>query len=315
MIPRAGKRGRRFLNPDGSAAGQPLWQVARMLAEGKGAPWPAQVPVHAAPLPVPGPGQVAITMVGHATCLIRTPDITLLTDPIWSERCSPLSFWGPKRVRAPGIAWEDLPRIDAVLVSHAHYDHMDRPTLQRLWARDRPAMVTGLGNAARFARWGMPGATELDWGQEAALPGGARAIFTPARHFAARGLHDKAHTLWGGFAITLPCGFRLCFVADTAWGGHLDLIGSSLGPFDAALVPIGAYEPHWFMQAVHITPEQAVAAHHALRAQVSLAIHHGVFKLTQEAIDEPEARLAAAREGADFRAPAVGETVMLGRGV
>ncbi len=310
MIQPAQKRGRRFLNPDGGAAGQPLWQVARMLAEGRGTPWPAQVPVRHTPLPTPAPGQVAITMVGHATCLIRTPEVTLLTDPIWSERASPFSFSGPKRVRAPGIAWEDLPRIDAVLVSHAHYDHMDRASLQRLWARDRPMMVTGLGNAARFARWGMPGAVELDWGQDAALPAGGRATFIPMRHFAARGVHDQGHTLWGGFSVVLPCGFRLCFVADTAWGGHLDVIGQALGPFDAALVPIGAYEPRWFMQAVHITPEEAVAAHHALRARTSLAIHHGVFKLTQEAIDEPATRLVAARGEADFRAPQVGETVV-----
>ncbi len=310
----AQRRKGRFLNPDGSRGGQTFRNLVRMIREGGGTPWPERIENTPYPRPEPGPGEVAITNIGHATFLIRTPEVTLLTDPIWSARCSPVGWAGPRRVRDPGLAWEALPRIDAVLLSHAHYDHMDRPTLQRLHRRDAPFIATGLGNRARLARWGIAGATELDWGQSTTLPGGAVATFTPARHFAARTPFDHSRSLWGGFALELPGGFRLCFVGDTAWGSHLSVIGETLGPFDAALIPIGAYEPLWFMQAVHITPEQAVEAQQALRARTAIAMHHGVFKLTQEPIDEPVLRLQKSKKTADFRNLDVGETLLLRRG-
>ncbi len=285
-----------------------------MLLTGRGPAWPRSLPVERRPLPEPGPGEVAITYIGHASFLIRSAGLCLLTDPIWSERASPVSWWGPRRSRAPGLAFEALPRVDAVLLSHSHYDHMDRPTLAALHRRDAPLILTGLGNPATLARWGIPGAQALDWGETAALPEGARATFLPARHFSARGPHDHSRTLWGGFAVTLGDGFRLCFLGDTAAGGHVARIGAACGPFDVAMIPIGAYDPRWFMHVVHMTPEDAVAAHHALGAGVSLAMHHGVFKLTREPMNEPAARLEAARGAADFRLPAVGETVVLRRG-
>lgn len=308
----ASRNGRRFLNPDGTPAGQPFTRVPRMLLKRGGTPWPRHVENQVHPLPTPGPDEVLITYIGHATFLIRSAELTLLTDPIWSERASPLAWWGPKRVRAPGLAFDALPRIDAVLLSHAHYDHMDKNTLLALHRRDAPIILTGLLNDRTLAKWGIPGARGLDWGEAATLPHGARATFLPARHFAARGPHDHSHTLWGGFAVEFTGRFRLCFLGDTAWGDHLSVIGEACGPFDVALIPIGAYAPRWFMQVVHMTPEEAMQAHHSLRSKTSLAMHHSVFRLTSEPMDEPATRLRAARGTADFRLPEVGETIRFG---
>lgn len=313
----AQRKGRLFLNPDGSAGGQTFRNLWRLMREDKGTPWPERVENPPFPPPAPPPpGQAAVTFLGHASFLIRFHDgPTLLTDPIWSERCSPFSFAGPKRVRAPGLAFEALPPIDAVLLSHNHYDHCDIPTLKRLHRRDAPRIITGLGNAALLARHGMRDVVELDWWRDAPLPGGARARFTPARHFAARGLHDRAHTLWGGFVVTAADGGQIYFAGDSGWGAHFAEIGQRLGPFGLALIPIGAYAPRWFMQVVHIDPAEAVQAFQALRARRALAMHFGTFKLTQEGIDEPgtgleRARAAAGIPAEDFRLPGCGETVL-----
>ena len=316
----AQRRGRAFLNPDGTAAGQTLANLWRLMRERRSrAIWPRDLtnPVFAPPAEPP-PGHAAVTFLGHASFLIRfAGGPTLLTDPIWSERCSPFSFAGPRRVRPQGLAFEALPKIDAVLLSHNHYDHCDIPTLKRLQKRFAPQIVTGLGNARLLARHGMRDVVELDWWQATPLPNLGRATFTPARHFAARGLHDRAHTLWGGFVIEAPHGAgRLYFAGDTGWGEHFAEIGARLGPFDLALLPIGAYEPRWFMNVVHVNPEESVRAFQALRARRALAMHFGTFQLTDEAIDEParalaEARLAAGVTEAQFAVPGFGETAMI----
>jgi L-ascorbate metabolism protein UlaG (beta-lactamase superfamily) len=211
-------------------------------------------------------------------------------------------------VRPPAIALEALPRIDAVRVSHGHYDHLDIPSLKALHARWRPPVFTGLGHGALLARHGMPGAVELDWGGAAILPGGHRATYLPMRHFSARGLHDRSKALWGGFAVEAASGGRMAFLGDTEAGGHLEMIGRAFGGFGAALIPIGAYEPFWFMQKVHMTPEQALEAQVQLRARTAIAMHLGTFKLTQEASDEPERRLRACCEEQHFRVPQFGAT-------
>lgn len=304
----------RFRNPDGGPAGQTLRNLLRMLMEGGGTPWPTGIidpPQPAPPLTVPD-GQASFTFIGHATFLIRLADgTTLLTDPIFSERCSPVSWYGPKRVRPPALSLDTLPRIDAVLLSHGHYDHLDLPSLRALHARWQPRIVTGLGHAELLAKHGISGAVELDWGEAAMLPAGHRATYLPMRHFSARGIRDRSRALWGGFAVEVAQGGRFIFVGDTAAGGHLDVIGSEFGGFGAALIPIGAYEPNWFMQVVHMTPEQALEAQLQLRARTAIGMHFGTFKLTQEPIGEPAARLLAARGAQDFRVPGFGESFVL----
>ncbi|MFC7735940.1 MBL fold metallo-hydrolase [Roseomonas sp. GCM10028921] len=294
-------------------AGQPLAQVWRMMREGGGTPWPRHVEDPAEPLPAePPPGHAAITLIGHATFLIRIAGgPSLLTDPVWSERCSPLPFLGPRRARLPGLRMESLPPLDAVLLSHNHYDHLDVPSLRRLGA---PRIITGLNNAPILARNGIAGAEELDWWGETKV-GSATVTYLPAHHFSARGIRDRGRSLWGGFAIRTAVG-SILFAGDTAHGGHLAEIGAELGPFSIGMIPIGAYEPRWFMRAVHMNPEEAVRARAETRTRTAIAMHFGTFKLTQEGIDEPARALAEARAGAglaegDFIVPRFGQTITL----
>jgi len=303
----------RFLNPDGGTAGNGLGEVWRMLREGSGTPWPRRVEDPPQPPPAePPPGHAAVTFVGHATFLIRVAGgPTLLTDPIWSERCSPVPFLGPRRARAPGLALDALPPLDAVLLSHNHYDHLDVRTLRRLGA---PRVVTGLGNARILARNRVSGAEELDWWGETRI-GAATVTYLPARHFSARGIGDRGRSLWGGFAVRTPAG-ALYFAGDTAYGSHFAAIGAEAGPFGIGLVPIGAYEPRWFMRAVHMNPEEAVRARAEARVRTAVAMHFGTFKLTQEGIDAPGEDLARRRAGAglaegSFIIPRFGETLIL----
>ncbi|MFC0410522.1 MBL fold metallo-hydrolase [Roseomonas elaeocarpi] len=306
----------RFLNPDGSRAGQHPRNVLRLFREGFGPPWP---PVTAAVIrseapPAPLPGHVAVTFVGHSTFLLRFHNgPTLLTDPVWSDRCSPFRFAGPKRVRPPGLALDALPPLDAVLLSHNHYDHMDLATLRRLMP---VRVVTGLGNGRYLARKGLPGAEELDWWQHTTLPDGTRLTYLPARHFSARTPFDAGRMLWGGFAVHTPGGGSLYFAGDTAYGSHLREIGDRVGPFDVGLLPIGAYDPRWFMEVVHTDPAEAVRMHRDLRVRTGVAMHFGTFKLTREAIDAPVLGLEAARAAAGipperFLVPEFGGTLML----
>jgi L-ascorbate metabolism protein UlaG (beta-lactamase superfamily) len=274
-----------------------LIAMLRWQLSGERKPWPPQPPdpkPTGDPHAPPPPGSAAVTFIGHSTFLIRVAGITILTDPVFSERCSPVSWAGPKRARPPGRAFADLPKIDLLLVSHNHYDHMDLPSLRALRRRDDPQVVTPLGNAVHLAKAGLGQVEELDWWQSTTLPRDIRITATPARHFSARTLRDRNHSLWSGFMLE-AAGHRLFFAGDSGAGHHWAEIGQRLGAPDLAFLPIGAYEPRNIMAAVHMNPAEAVAAHRALGAVRSIGMHFGTFQLTDEPIDAPPAAMAAAR--------------------
>ena len=304
--------GRHFFNPGLDRPARGLLQVLRWRWQGQRARWPDRV---SDPLFPPPPASVerntvAITFINHASFLIRLPDIVVLTDPIFSERCSPLSWAGPRRVRPPGIALEALPRPDIVLLSHNHYDHMDLPTLRTLQNRYAPLFVTTLGNTRTLAGLGIT-AVELDWWQDTAA-NTLRITATPARHFSARTPFDRNRALWGGFMLATAAG-SILFAGDSGAGPHWTAIRTRLGAPDIALLPVGAYEPRWFMAPVHMNPKEAVDAHLDLGARLSIGMHFGTFQLTDEAIDAPLTALDAACREADvetFMTLGFGETIV-----
>ena len=261
--------------------------------------------------------QLTVTWAGHASLLIQLNGLNLLTDPIWSERASPVSWAGPRRWVAPGIAFEDVPPLDVVLLSHNHYDHLDDQTVRRL-ARTHPqaTWIVPLGLASFVQKRGAPGAVvELDWWQESSIKA-VRIAATPAQHFSSRGIGDRGDTLWCGFSLSGANGRRVYFAGDTGYHPEFRTIGERYGPFDVALLPIGAYEPRWFMRYLHMNPEEAVAAFRALNARMLVPIHWGTFKLTDEAMDEPPIRARAAWDAAGlppsgYRQLAHGETLTL----
>ena len=253
-------------------------------------------------------GQVRVTMVNHSTVLVQCSGFNLLTDPIWSERASPLSWIGPKRRRRPGVRMEDLPPIDAVLISHNHFDHLDLPTLRQLAARGSPTFVTPTGVARLLRSQRIRSVHELDWGESVAISG-VTIHCLPALHFSARGLLDRNKTLWCGYVIEYQS--LVYFAGDTSFGSHFAQIREKFGSPQLALLPIGAYEPRWFMSPVHMAPEEAVQAHEILGAKTSIAIHHGTFQLADDGIDTPQKQLMACRRDDSFLILRNGESAQI----
>ncbi|HXG49969.1 MAG TPA: MBL fold metallo-hydrolase [candidate division Zixibacteria bacterium] len=233
----------------------------------------------------------SVTWIGHATILIQIDGINILTDPQWSARASPVSWAGPRRLNPPGLAFEDLPRIHAVVISHDHYDHLDLPTVKRLAESHDPLFLVPLGLKAWFAANGMSRVEELDWWQEHAFRG-ARFVCVPAQHFSQRTLWDANRRLWASWVIEAD-GRRIYFSGDTGYFPGFAEAGRRLGPFDIAALPIGAYLPPEIMKQVHLTPEQAVQAFIDLRGSVLLGTHWGTFDLADEPLDEPPRRMLA----------------------
>lgn len=274
--------GKRFQNiPPTQHAG--FTDMVRWLSNREQGPWEAWRDIAPSPPPprrVAG-GELRVTWVNHSTMLIQTENVNILTDPIWSLRCSPVQWTGPKRHHQPGIRFEDLPPIDVVVISHNHYDHMDAATLTRLKRGHRPRIFAGLGSGAFVG-----GATDLDWWQSAEIADGVRVHAVPAQHFSSRGLADRDANLWCGFVIETPHG-AIYFAGDTGWGPHFRAISERFGAMRLALLPIGAFRPEWFMSAVHISPRNAVRAARDLEAEVSIPMHYTTFNLGDDGQDEP----------------------------
>jgi L-ascorbate metabolism protein UlaG (beta-lactamase superfamily) len=290
--------GTRFFNPEDRANPPRPVTPSRFFnrwATGEGrAKWPDHVEVRPTVPPARVAGQaMRVTWIGHSTVLVQTQGLNILTDPIWSDRASPFSFVGPKRVRAPGVRFDDLPKIDLVLVSHNHYDHLDLPTLKRLWDRDRPLVVTSLGNDTVLRHAGIPAAA-LDWGGTRPLRPGIAVTVERVHHWGSRWGTDRNRALWSGFTVRLPGG-NLFFAGDTGFGGGAwaDRAAKD-GPYRLAILPIGAYSPRDVMSGNHMDPDEAVEAFRRLGARTALGVHWGTFQLTFESIDDPPRRLRAA---------------------
>ena len=303
--------GVRFFNPSG-ATNKSFLDLIKWRLLGRRAPRPAQVRNVAIPAvlnqaPI---GELHLTFVNHATFLIQVDGWNILTDPVFSQRVSPFQSLGPSRVREPGLAMQDLPKIDLLLVSHNHYDHLDIQSLRAIARAHQPRVLTPLGNGPLLERQGLAGVTECDWWDVAEIGNGARVVATPAQHWSARGLLDRNRALWSGFIVE-TAEHKIYFAGDTGYAPHFKEIRARRGVMDLALLPIGAYEPRWFMKDQHMNPDDAVMAHLDLQTEQSIGMHFGAFQLTDEDFDAPVRELEAAlrkHEAAHFDVMEVGET-------
>lgn len=306
----------RFQNPWASAD-KPFSDLLRWKLNATRGAWPRTVanrPYLAPPGDV-AEGRAAVTFVGHSSVLVRVNAFTLLTDPVFATHAGPLGALGPARVRPPGIAPQDLPAISAVFVSHNHYDHLDVAALRWLTAQRAPAFVAPLGLKAWLERRGIGPVTELDWWGATDIYG-AEIVLTPAQHWSNRVGRDLNRTLWGGCYLRVPYAPCVYFAGDTGYAPIFATIRARIGAPDVAFLPIGGYEPRWFMKEAHMNPEEAVRAHQEVGARHSIGIHHSFFRLSDEAFEAPAHALADARAAAgvppdEFRVLDVGESVVL----
>lgn len=287
--------GKRFINPTGMKA-KGLTDVMQWMLKRKQGPWKERKDVPFGEKPISNSHELRITYVNHSTFLIQVGGVNILTDPVWSERTSPFHFAGPKRMRPPGIRFEDLPVIDVVLLSHNHYDHLDLPIVKKIFDRHQPKVITPLGVKALLEQNGIKGHGDLDWWDEITLNDSLTIQALPAQHFSGRGTFDRDATLWCGYMIKREEG-NVYFVGDTGYNEHtFKEIGERCAPIAVALVPIGAYKPQWFMSPIHCSPEEAVKIHMEVKAKISIADHYGTFALADDGQHDPGAELVLAME-------------------
>lgn len=306
--------GKTFFNP-GEKSDRGLRDLVKWKMTSQAKPWPTRVEAVTEPLPpVPHAGGVAATWIGQSTFLIRTAQASVLTDPIFSEVAGPVAWAGPRRTTPAALTLEAVPRVDLVLLSHDHYDHCDLPSLRRLARRDDPLIIAPLGHRALLAGAGMRRIAELDWWGRHACPGEVEVTLVPALHWCRRRPFATNTRLWGGFMVR-AAGRLVYFAGDSGYAdGLFREIGRRCGAPDLALIPIGAYEPRWFMKQAHMNPAEAVRVHRDVGARRSFAMHWGTFQLADEGYAEPVEALAQALRQAglpasDFVAPPPGSSV------
>ncbi len=298
--------GKHFHNPQRRMRG--FADLLHWMRTRQPGPWPKWIekpPGINPPARVPqagdAPDALRLTFVGHMTFLLQWRGLNILTDPVWSMRASPVQFMGPRRICAPGLRFEQLPKIDIVLLSHDHYDHLDRATVRQLWKEHRPRFYTSQGNLRRLRGFGVKDVVEMDWWQQAEDAGGIRVVCTPARHFSGRTPWDRDRTLWCGFALLPPGGHGdpIYFAGDTGFGPHFAEVAARFPRPRLALLPIGAFRPEWFMGEVHCSPADAVEAHRILASRLSVASHFGSFPLADDGFAEPLELLTAALQSSE----------------
>lgn len=274
-----------------------FWSVLKWRWTADRQEWPEKVENSAHPKLASAlePSEVVATFINHATYLFQFQSLNILVDPMFSDRTSPVSFAGPKRVRRPGLEFEQLPGIHYVLVTHNHYDHLDIESLKKLNEKFQPVFLVPLGNKKLLQSEGVSKVFEMDWWDEYHASQGLKIVLTPAQHWSARGLFDRFETLWGGFYISNHS-IKIFWAGDTGYGPHFKSIREKLGIPDLSFLPIGAYEPRWFMKDMHMNPDDAVMAHLDLGTPLSIGMHFGTFQLTDEGIDDPKKALEIAKK-------------------
>jgi len=285
--------GKHFYNEE---SGQNFSDHVKWFWEMETVNWPDWIEDSPQPQPLAkvGKGELRATFINQSTVLIQMDEINVLTDPFWSEKAGPISWLGMQRIRAPGVRIEDLPNIDLIIISHDHYDHLDLPTLELLITKHNPIILVGLGVQARLDALKQARIIELDWWNEYRYSDDLLITFVPSRHNSGRGLFDSDRTLWGGYVLEGPHG-RVLFFGDTALGGYLEEIKKSFEDFRLAILPVGSYEPYWFMGSAHMNPEAAVRVHKMLNVNTTMGIHFAtIAEHPQQLITAHEEDLAAA---------------------
>ncbi len=259
----------------------------------RGQPWPVTLPSMPKdfPLPQQRSEKLQITFINHATFLLQAAGINIITDPVFADCAGPLGKFGPRRVLPPGVQFADLPKIDYILLTHNHYDHMDIGSIRQLVKRDNPLIITGINNGY-YLRNTKGRVKELNWGDMHAAEA-MQVHYLRCKHWSHRWPFDQNWALWGAFAIEIA-GKKIYFAGDTAYFDHFKEAGTRFGGFDVSILPIGAYKPRIFMQYAHNSPEEAVLAHVELQSKLSIAMHFGTFNLSDEGYDEPLNDLQAA---------------------
>ena len=280
-----------FFNPTLEKQSKTLSDILKWKFTTTAEEWPEFIPVTFKPnLGAPAKeNEVNLSFINHSTFLLQLKGINILTDPVYSERVSPISFLGPKRVHAPGIPLESLPPIKVVLISHNHYDHLDIKTLKKLEEKFKPIFIAPLGDEVLLQNEGLTNIITLDWYQNFKVHD-IEIIFTPTQHWSRRGILDTNKSLWGGYIIRKN-DKKIYFGGDAGYSKYYKEIFNRYGAMDLSLLPIGAYAPRWFMQDMHMDPEEAIWAHQDLKSRKSVGIHFGTFQLTNESREEPTQKL------------------------